>query len=186
MPRNIINWSDITRHWEWPPLKSCPLPEDFVTYNGLWPAKPTWFAPHWRTLSHTTDFNPLGQHDFSPHWRTSSHTMDFDPLGQHDLPLVGGLCHVQQTLTSWVNMICPSLEDFVLYNELWPAGSQWSHNKIYHQQTNQWHIKSDTKNNAKRVPKDQLLLVVQVSDPHRVRWDWSNLPEWFEDFGWTF
>ncbi len=130
MPHNIINLSDITRHWEWPPLKSCPLSEDFVTYSGLWPARPTCFAPHRRTLSCTTDFDPLGQHDFAPHWRTLSCTTDFDQLGQHDLPLVGGLCHVQWTLTRWANMIFPSSEDFVLYNGLWPAGSQWSHNKI--------------------------------------------------------
>ncbi len=105
MPCNIINLSDITCHWEWPPLKSCPLPEDFVTYNGLWPARLTWFAPHWRTLSRTMDFNPLGQHDFAPHQRTLSCTMDFDPLGRHDLPLIGGLCLIQRTLTRWVSMI---------------------------------------------------------------------------------
>ncbi len=34
------------------------------------------------------------------------------------MPLVGGLCHVQWTLTHWANMICPSLEDFVTYNRL--------------------------------------------------------------------
>ncbi len=142
----------------------CPSSEDFVMYNRLQPTGPTWFAPHWRTLSCTTDFNPLGQ---------------------HDSPLIGGLCHIQWTSTRWVSMICPSLEDFVSYNGLWPAGSQWSHNKIEHQQKNQWHIKSGTKNDAKWVPKDQLLLVVQGSDCHTVRWKWSNLPEWFEDFGWT-
>ncbi len=130
MPHNIINLSDITCHWEWPPLKSCSSLEDFVMYNGLGPARPTWFAPHQRTLSRTTDFALLGQHDFAPHWRTSLRTMDFDLLGQHDSPLVGGLCHVQWTSTRWVNMICPSLEDFVLYSRLWPTGSQWSHNKI--------------------------------------------------------
>ncbi len=142
----------------------CPSLEDFVMHNGLWTAGPTWFAPHWRTLSHITDF---------------------DPLVQHDSPLIGALCYVQQTSTRRVSMICPSLEDFVSYNGLRPSGSQWSHNKMEHPQTNQWHIKSGTKNDANRVPKDQLLLVVQGSDPHTVRWKWSNLPEWFEDFGWT-
>jgi hypothetical protein len=97
-------WHDITRHWEWLPLKSCPSLEDFVTYNGLQPARPTWFAPHQRTLSCTTDF---------------------DPLGQHVLPLIGGLCHVQQTSPRWANMICPSSEDFVRYNRLQPAGPAW-------------------------------------------------------------
>ncbi len=130
----------------------CPSLEDFVTYNGLWPAGPTWFAPHLRTLLRT---------------------MDFGPLGQHDSPLIGGLCHVQWTSACWISMICPSLEDFVSYNGFWPAGSQWSHNKIEHQQTNQWHIKSGTKNDAKQVPKDQLLLVDQGSDCHTVRWKWS-------------
>ncbi len=56
--------------------------------------------------------------------------------------------------------------------------------KKEHRQKNQWHIKSGTKNDAKWVPKDQLLLVVQGSDRHTVRWKWSNLSEWFEDFGW--
>jgi hypothetical protein len=144
--------------------KICPSSEDFVTYNRLWRAGPTWFAPHRRTLLRTTDFNPLGQ---------------------HDSPLIGGLCHIQWTSTRWVSMICPSLEDFVSYNGLRPARSQWSHNKIEHRQTNQWHIESGTKNDAKWVPKDQLLLVVQGSDCHTVRWKWSNLPKWFEDFGWT-
>ncbi len=83
----------------------CPSLEDFVTYNGLQLAGLTWFAPHRRTLSRTTDFNPLGQ---------------------HDLPLIGGLCHVQRTSTRWANMICPSSEDFVTYNGLRLAGSQWS------------------------------------------------------------
>ena len=34
------------------------------------------------------------------------------------MPLVGGLCHVQWTLTRWANMIFPSSEDFVTYNRL--------------------------------------------------------------------
>jgi hypothetical protein len=38
--------------------------------------------------------------------------------GLNDLPLVGGLCLVQQTLTTRVSMIRPSLEDFVLCNGL--------------------------------------------------------------------
>jgi hypothetical protein len=38
--------------------------------------------------------------------------------GLNDLPLVGGLCLVQQTLTTRVSMICPSLEDIVLFNGL--------------------------------------------------------------------
>ncbi len=39
--------------------------------------------------------------------------------GLNDLPLVGGLCLVQLTSTTRVSMICPSLEDFVLFNGLW-------------------------------------------------------------------
>ncbi len=40
--------------------------------------------------------------------------MDFDQLGLHELPLVGGLCHVQRTLTIMGLNICPTLEDFVI------------------------------------------------------------------------
>jgi hypothetical protein len=36
--------------------------------------------------------------------------------GLNDLPLVGGLCLVKRTSTTRVSMICPSLEDFVLFN----------------------------------------------------------------------
>ena len=39
------------------------------------------------------------------------------------MPLIGGLCHVQRTSTSYANMICPSSEDFVLYNGLRPLGN---------------------------------------------------------------
>ncbi len=38
--------------------------------------------------------------------------------GLNDLPLGGGLCLVQRTLTTRVSMICPSSEDFVLFNGL--------------------------------------------------------------------
>ncbi len=122
MPCNIINLSDITCHWEWSPLKSCPLSEDFVTYNRLRPARPTWFAPHRRTLSCTTDFNPLGQHDFAPRWRTLSCTMDFDLLGQHDLPLVGGLCHVQRTSTRWATWFAPHRRTLSCTTDFDPLG----------------------------------------------------------------
>ncbi len=126
MPCNIINLSDITRHWEWPPLKSCPFLEDFVTYNGLWPARPTWFAPPSEDFVTYNGLQPAGptwffssSEDFvtynrlwptrptwfAPRWRTLSRTPDFNPLGQHDLPLIGGLCLVQQTSTRWVSMI---------------------------------------------------------------------------------
>ncbi len=141
----------------------CPSSEDFVTYNGLWPTGPTWFAPNWRTLSRTTDFNPLGQHDSL---------------------VIGGLCHVQRTSTRWVSMICPSSEDFVLYNGLWPTGSQWSHNKIEHRQTKpmthqEWH--QEWRKTSTQRP-------TTTSSP-RIRsplskMKWSNVPEWFEDFGW--
>ena len=40
--------------------------------------------------------------------------MDFDQLGLRELPLVGGLCHVQRTLTIMGLNICPSSEDFVI------------------------------------------------------------------------
>ena len=40
--------------------------------------------------------------------------MDFNQLGLNDLPLVGGLCLVQQTLIIMGLNICPSLEDFVI------------------------------------------------------------------------
>ncbi len=36
--------------------------------------------------------------------------------GLNDLPFVGGLCLVQRTLTTRVSMICPLLEDFVSCN----------------------------------------------------------------------
>ena len=62
----------------------CPSSEDFVSYNGLRPARSSWIAPRRRTLSRTTDF---------------------DQLGQHDLPLIGGLCLVQRTSTSKVTLI---------------------------------------------------------------------------------
>ncbi len=35
--------------------------------------------------------------------------------GLNDLPLIGGLCLVQRTSTAMASMICPSSEDFVLY-----------------------------------------------------------------------
>jgi hypothetical protein len=38
--------------------------------------------------------------------------------GINDLPLDREQCLVQQTLTMRVSMICPSLEDFVLFNRL--------------------------------------------------------------------
>jgi len=62
----------------------CPSLEDFVTYNGLRPARPTWSAPHWRTLSHTMDFACWATW-FAPHRRTLSRTTDFARWAQHDL-----------------------------------------------------------------------------------------------------
>jgi hypothetical protein len=40
--------------------------------------------------------------------------------GLNDLPLIKGLCLVQRTLTMRVSMICPSSEDFVSFNGLQP------------------------------------------------------------------
>jgi hypothetical protein len=40
--------------------------------------------------------------------------MDFNQLGLNDLPLVGGLCLIQQTSTIMGLIICPSSEDFVI------------------------------------------------------------------------
>jgi hypothetical protein len=40
--------------------------------------------------------------------------------GLNDLPLFGELCLVQPTLTTRVSMICPSSEDFVSFNGLQP------------------------------------------------------------------
>jgi hypothetical protein len=40
--------------------------------------------------------------------------------GLNDLPLIRGLCLVQRTLTTRASMICLSLEDFVLFNGLRP------------------------------------------------------------------
>ncbi len=77
-------------------------------------------APHWRTLSCATDFDHQGSQWSAPHRRTLSSATDFDHEGLNDLPLIRGLCLVQQTLTTRVSMICPLLEDFVLCNGLQP------------------------------------------------------------------
>jgi hypothetical protein len=41
--------------------------------------------------------------------------------GLNDLSLIGGLCLMQRTSTTRVSMICPSSEDFVLFNRLRPS-----------------------------------------------------------------
>jgi hypothetical protein len=71
----------LPRTTDFDPLGPCPSSENFVMYNGLRPSGPTplfgglchvqqnltlWAnAPHQITLSHTTDFDPLGQHPSS-------------------------------------------------------------------------------------------------------------------------
>ena len=110
-------------------------------------------APCWRTLSRTTDFNPLGPHPSLEDFVTYN---GLRPSGS--TPLVGGLCHVQRTLHSSLGVTTsrycvliigsdylydhaphrrtlsgttdfnplgprPSSEDFVTYNRLRPSGS---------------------------------------------------------------
>ncbi len=58
--------------------------------------------PSWRTLSHTKDFDHNEPQETSPHWRILSRTRDLTTVGK-DLPLVGGVCLVQQTLTILAN-----------------------------------------------------------------------------------
>ncbi len=98
-------------------------------------------------------------------------------------------------------MNCPSPENFVTYNGLRPARSQWSapHQRTLsrttefnllglNDQTARQSIDNKTNDTSKvapmtkLVPKDQLLLVVQGSDWHTVRCKWSNLPEGFGEF----
>ncbi len=98
-------------------------------------------------------------------------------------------------------MNCPSSEDFVMYNGLRPARSQWSAPRLrtlsrtkdfdplgLNDQTARQSIDNKTNDTSKvapmmkLTPKDQLLLVVQRSDCNTVRWKWSNLPEGFEEF----
>ncbi len=97
---------------------NCPLSEDFIMYNGLQPARPHWSAPRQRTLSRTTDFDPMGLNDQTAGQSINNKTND-------------------------TSKVVPMM-------------------KLTH--------------------KDQLLLVVQGSDCHTVRWKWSNLPEGFEEF----
>jgi hypothetical protein len=85
--------------------------------------------------------SPVGQHDL-PLIGGLCLVQRTSPVGQHDLPLIGGLCHIQRTSTLWVSMIA------------------W--------QSRAWHKTNDTsrvapKNDAKRIPKDRMLRVVEES-----------------------
>jgi hypothetical protein len=62
-------------------------------------------APHRRTLSRTTDFDPLGQRPSSEDFVTYNGLRPSGPT-----PLVGGLCHVQRTSPAGHNMISSKLE----------------------------------------------------------------------------
>jgi hypothetical protein len=60
-------------------------------------------APHGRTLSRTPDFD-------TRQWEWPPQDIVYSSLGVTSskiMPLVGGLCLVQRTSTSKVNMICP-------------------------------------------------------------------------------
>ena len=101
-------------------------------------------APRRRTLSRTTDFDPLGQcpssEDFvtynglrpsgpTPlvgglcHVQRTSHS-SMGVTTSMIMPLVGGLCHVQRTLTLWANAPCRrTLSRTTDFNPLGPRPS---------------------------------------------------------------
>jgi hypothetical protein len=90
---------------------NCPLPEDFVTNNRLWPARSQWSAPCQRTLSHTTDYDPLGLNDQTARQSIDNKTNDtlkvvpmtkLVPKDQLLLVVQGSDCHIVRC--KWSNL----------------------------------------------------------------------------------
>ena len=118
----------------------CPSSEDFVSYNRLRPLGHM-ICPSLEDFVLYNGLRLLG-HMICP--------------SMEDFVTYNGLCLLG-------NMICPSSEEIVTYNRLRPTGSQWSHDKVEHDKTNDT-SRVAPKNDAKQVTKDQILWVVQESD----------------------